>query len=202
MENFFHIRMGHFFFARACACKYSSALALIFSIAFSASAAPAPVSFQAAVKNLSSQNYGICLAAIDQLGHSGQERATLALAQAFNGEKRMIVRRAMVDALGLLRFASGRAVVVTALQDPDAQVRQSAVIALEAIGGSESDAALLQQAANEKDFAVKANLIQILGRSRNPKAAERLKAMAQDKNPQLRDWAQKEIDRKGKHATK
>jgi HEAT repeat protein len=198
---FFNIQSP--FFYRARARRYSSAAAFLLFTALSTAfgVETAKVSFQTAAKNVASADYGVSLSAVDQLGRSRDERAVVVLSKALTGEKRMAVRRAMVDALGLLRFDSGRPAILTALQDPEAQVRQSAVVALEAIGGASSDNALIAQAATEKNFAVKAHLIQILGRSKNPKAQQRLERFAEDSNSQLRDLAQKEIERKEKRKT-
>jgi HEAT repeat protein len=203
MDPLFSNRQGLFLF-RARARRYSSAVAILLFTGFSTAfgAETAKVSFQTAAKNVTSGDYGVALSAIDQLGRSRDERAVPVLSKAFAAEKRLAVRRAMVDALGLLRFDSARPTLISALNDPEAQVRQSAVVALEAVGGPKSEDALVQQAAAEKNFAVKAHLIQILGRSKNPKALPRLQNFAQDPNSQLRDLAQKEIDRKEKHKKK
>src|SRR5579864_8769759 len=134
---------GTFFCACARAHMRSSSIKIaaslfIFSSGLAQPAKTAPQTFQTAQQNVSNIDLGMSLSAVDFLGRSHDEHATAVLSEAFASEKRMPVRRAICDALGLLHFPSGRATLIAALQDPEPQVRQSAVVALELVGGKES----------------------------------------------------------------
>ncbi len=114
----------------------------------------------------------------------------------------MEVRRAICDALGLLHFSDGRQTLIAALKDPEPQVRQSAVIALELVGGRESQQALVDHAMHENDFAVKTHLIPVLGRSNHPLAKQQLKILANDDDESISQMAQNEMDKKAKNKKK
>jgi len=202
--------MGHFrsiwkagilFFARAQGRPRSSLLQIgsifiYFSLfAFLPARAAFTSSVQDTAKNISDADLGAALSAIDTLGRSRDEAAVELLAQAFSQEKRIVIRRALVDALGLLRFPSATPALTAALQDPQAQVRESAAVALEAVGDPRGDEALIAQASSEEDLGVKSHLIQILGRSKNPQALEQLQELAKEDDPQIKKMAQDELDK-------
>jgi hypothetical protein len=195
------IGFSNFFIARACTrtenLRIASYFGSILLLGFCSSILLASRVSENS-KNITKADLGMALSAIDALGRSRDEAAVDPLAQAFKIEKRMEVRRAIVDAMGLLRYASSIPTLKMALQDKEPQVRQSAVVALESVGGAESEMALLAQASSEKDFSVKTHLVQVMGRSRNAKSKPALESLAADKDPQLQKMAQTELDRKAK----
>src|SRR5262249_11510614 len=105
---------------------YSVAILCSLSAAFAFSVA----TFEENVKAISDAKLDSCLPSIEALGHSGRSDAADALVKAYDLEKRPLVRRYIVDALGLLKTQSARPVFMKALGDSDVQVRQSAVVAL------------------------------------------------------------------------
>jgi HEAT repeat protein len=155
-----------------------------------------------ATTQISDSNLDICLPAIELLGHSRNGEIVNVLTQAFANEKRALVRRYLVDALGLLGRRLGQPTLVKALSDSDAQVRQSAVVALSSYGDTASQQLLLDRAQNEQNFAVKAHLAQALGRSKHPQAKQRLQQYSQEADPKLRQVAKEELTRRSKNALK
>lgn len=158
--------------------------------------------FKSAIKNVSHKDLGVSLSAVNLLGRAHDERAVNVLSQAYAKETRMPVRRAIVDAIGLLRLPSCQPALIQALQDPDAQVRQSAVIALEGVGGKDSEEALLQQVDQEPELAVKSHLVQVLGRSHHPRAQEGLNKLATDASPELQRLAKQELKKRSQSKKK
>jgi hypothetical protein len=154
---------------------------------------------QQAAAHISDGKLEICLPAIEKLGHSKDASAVAPLASAFATEQRPLVRRYLVDALGLLSNPDARPTLILALNDADAQVRQSAVVALETLGGKESEQALAEHAQNETDFAVKAHLIPALGRAHDPKALDQLKELQNDDNDQISGMADQEFKKHINH---
>src|ERR1700687_2434896 len=170
MELTFLISQNIFSFARACV-RTRSMVILIASI-FASFFLSLPVlaldpGLKTALKNISDSKMNVCLPAIESLGHSGRPEVADTLAAALQTEKRSIVRRYLVDALGLLRQPSTPPAVIQALNAPDPQTRVSATIALEAIGSPESEKALFDRAAKENEFSVKSHLVHVMGRSSN-----------------------------------
>jgi HEAT repeat protein len=195
------IGKGTFFFARARVCTRTrlykissiSGLLFLFSVSTSLTAAP-PV--KQAIKNLSSSNLDLCLPAIDVLGKSKGEAAAIALVNAYELENRLLVKRMIVEALGQIGRPEGRKTVVKALEDADPEIRQSAVVSLGLVGGRESDQALVKQAAIEQNQTVKLQMIHVLGRSRNPKAFDRLQQLKDDDNGDVSDAANEQIQKR------
>jgi HEAT repeat protein len=209
------IGQAQFFFARVRVRIYSGArsprrpgsslllIALIFSsFLLSLPAFALDPSLKPALKKIADPKLSVCLPAIESLGHSRSPEVADTLAAALLTEKRPIVRRYLVDALGLLRQPSTAAAVIQALRDPDPQTRVSATIALEAIGTPESEKALFNQAAQENEFSVKAHLVHVMGRSSNPKAQEPLKTLTNDDDDAISQMAQDELDNKTKTGKK
>ncbi len=149
---------------------------------------------------VTSSDTGLCLPAIERLGAShDSDCATFPLIQALAAEKRPVVRRYLVDALGRLRSPDSVPALKIALRDPDIQVRQSAVVALEAVGSDDSDLLLQQQAGTEKNFAVKNSIVHVLGRSKNPKDETALHDWARDDDPEIQKIVNEELKKKPGH---
>ena len=190
-----------FFFARAHARTRSRVLEIgwfygaISLFAASIALAASPV-VNTAIKNISSQNLDLCLSAIDALGKAKEMTGAIALAAAYESENRVLVKRLIVEALGQIGRAEGRAAVIKALGDADAEVRQSAVISLSLIGGRESDQAIVKQAANEQNKAVKLQMMSALSRSRGPRAFGRLQQLKDDDDAEVSDRADQEIQKR------
>jgi len=139
---------------------------------------------------LNNPSLDVCLPAIQSLGRSRNGASAPLLIAAYDAEQRDLVRRAIVDALTLLRQPAARPVFFNALQSNDAQLRQSAVIGLSALGDPDSEIALADHAASETDFAVMAHLIPALGRARHAQAHARLQALRKHSDPRLREMAE------------
>jgi HEAT repeat protein len=187
---------GNFFFARTRTRILSSALLVLLTAFISTTVLADEKTFADSLSKISNANLGVSLQAVDYLGRSHDRRAVLGLSAAYSHEKRMVVQRAIVDALGLLRSSDAAPVLLQALNNPEPQVRQSAVIALELVGGADNQQAIIDHAAKENDIAVKSHMVQILGRSKHPKSLAALKAFAKDKNSQISRMAQHELDKK------
>jgi HEAT repeat protein len=155
-----------------------------------------------ASQQVNAEKLEVCLPAIEMLGRSHNGDAVAPLTLAFDLEKRPLVRRYIVDALGQLGSRDGQPTLVKALKDSDSQVRQSAVVALSSFGDAASQQAIINQAQTEKNFAVKANYAQALGRSRHRDSAKKLEAMSRDADPKLRKIAQDEIQKRNKRTEK
>jgi HEAT repeat protein len=149
-----------------------------------------------ALNSISDPKLSVCLPAIEQLGNSHDGDVVPALTQALGQEKRPTVRRYLVEALGRLRSPDAVPALTQALSDQDFQVRQSAVVALELVGGDDSPEILVNQATQEQDSRVKTYLIRALGRSKHPKADQALKTLAQDQDQELQKMAQEELGKR------
>jgi HEAT repeat protein len=144
---------------------------------------------QQAATNISDVKLTICLPAIEKLGHSKDASAAAPLISAFASEQRPLVRRYIVDALGLLKNNAAIPTLGQALQDTDIQIRQSAVAALSLIGSPAAHDLLIKAAGQEKEAAVKTHLAHALGHSSHPKASEALKKLTSDADPDVRRLA-------------
>ena len=118
-----------------------------------------------------------------------------ALINAFEHEPRPLVKRYIVDALGRIGHRAAVGTLQTALQDPDEQIRQSAVVALSTIGGPQAEDALITHAANETSYAVKAHLAPALGRCKSGQALDQLNRWTGDKDPVLKRLADEGIQK-------
>ncbi len=195
MKFLLFIVLGVFFFARVRTRTIIRINALIFSLLLLLPllALASNQNLQHSVTNIANPKLNISLPAIESLGRSKDPQAVAPLSQAFANEQRSLVRRYLVDALGQLGFPQGRATLIKALKDNDAQVRQSAVAALSIVGGKDSDEALMQQADNEKDPAVVSHLIFHLGQMRDPRALGKLQKLQNSKDPKISDMAKQEL---------
>ncbi len=135
---------------------------------------------QAAVDKISDPKTQVCLPAIESLGRSEKPTVIPDLAKAFKSEKRALVRRYIVDALGQIRHANTLSALQLALKDSNAQVRQSAVAALGLLGTTKAQEILAEYAAKEKSPAVKTHLAHQLGYASGDKAAEALDTLQWD----------------------
>src|SRR5450755_2141562 len=100
MNRRIFIGQGIFFFARTRARIVSSAILVLLTAFASTTLLADEKTFQDSLTKISSADLGISLQAVDYLGHSHDSRAVSALSTAYNGEKRMVVKRTIVDALG------------------------------------------------------------------------------------------------------
>ena len=144
---------------------------------------------QLAANNISDGKLNICLPAIETLGRSKDASAVAPLINAYAAEQRPLVRRYIVDALGMLKNDAAIPTLANALQDPDIQIRQSAVAALSLIGSPAANDLLFKAAGREKDRSVKTHLAHALGHSSHPRAGDALKQLAGDADPDVRRLA-------------
>lgn len=114
--------------------------------------------------------------------HAGP-RAIAPLARAMRLDHSPAVRLAAARRLGELRAASATAELIDALADRDSLVKVTALRSLELIHDREPLADLLFDAACERSREDRGALVYALGRLG---AAERLQALAQDRDPQVR----------------
>jgi HEAT repeat protein len=176
--------------------------AVFLALLLTAPALALPRSLRKAAQEITHAKLDTCLPAIEALERSKDRSAVPVLAAALATERRPLVRRYLVDALGRLADPSAASALKTALRDADPSVRQSAVVALSTIGGTDVDEALATQAAAESDIAVQAALAQSFSRSKHPKAKDQLRAYRASGNSELRRIAQEASDRSGGKATK
>jgi HEAT repeat protein len=153
---------------------------------------------QQAANKISDAKLTICLPAIEKLGSSKEASAVAPLASAFAAEQRPLVRRYLVDALGNLKNNAAIPTLAQALQDPDTQIRQSAVAALSLIGSPAAHDLLIKAASQEKEAAVKTHLAHALGHSSHPRAGEALKKLSGDADPDVRRLAETGLKMKQK----
>ena len=135
----------------------------------------------------------ICLPAIEALGHSNNPAVVQPLADAFAQENRPLVRRYIVEALGYLRNRAAIPVFKQALNDPDVQVRQSAVASVGLLGAGDEQAILLEHAAGEKNPVIKRQIVHHLGLIHTPEANKALKTFNQDSDATVRDMAGQQL---------
>ena len=107
------------------------------------------------IQSIQNAQLQICLPAIEALGRSKNMAVVNPLADALSSEKRPVVRRYLVDALGTLRSRAALPTLKQALNDPDVQVRQSAVAAVGLLSSADVQTVLLEQAKQEKNRFVK-----------------------------------------------
>jgi HEAT repeat protein len=207
IDRLFIVLQSVFFFARARAHARSRMMKIVLIFGAFASL---PINPSYAAKNskpslahdIRSEKLEICLPAIETLVRSQDADSVVLLTQAYQTEKRALVRRYIVDALGLIGSRQGQPTLVNALQDADSQVRQSAVVALRSYGDAGSQQALIDHAQQETNFAVKANLAQALGHSRHRDAVKTLQKLGQDSDPKMRKIAQDELNKRSGKAKK
>ena len=179
--------------ARACTRTEGAKIALIIctlsfgttTISFALNGA-----LQQAANTITDAKLNICLPAIEKLGRSKDASAVAPLINAYAAEQRPLVRRYIVDALGLLKNNAAIPTLDQALQDPDIQIRQSAVAALSLISSPAAHDLLIKAASQEKDASVKRHLAHALGHSSHPKAGQALQKLAGDADPDVRRLAQ------------
>jgi hypothetical protein len=133
---------------------------------------------QKAASQISNPSYDVCLPAIELLGRSKNIEAVPPLAKAYPKENRPLVRRYLIDALGLLGSRDSQPVLAQALNDSDEQVRQNAVVALSRYPDAASQQLLVNRADTEMSPAVKSHLVQALGRSQHPAAKSKYAEMS------------------------
>lgn len=191
---------GIFFFARARTRIYRSKLVLVLASLAASFANVTPVNANSTDAHTAQQiqaihdaKLQICLPAIESLGRSKNVSIVQPLADAFTSEKRPVVRRYIVDALGNLRSRTAIPVLKQALNDTDIQVRQSAVAAVGLLGAGDVQNILLEHAANEKDPVIKRQMVHHLGLLQTPEAKNALKTFSRDSDATVRGMAQRKL---------
>ena len=106
-----------------------------------------------------------------------------------------------MDALGHLGYAEGRHALIAALQDPDSQVRQSAIAALSVVGGKESESALRDRVDDETDSDVKSHLIYHLGQTHSSQDFDKLQTLKDDDDPRISQMAGHELKKHVRNET-
>jgi HEAT repeat protein len=208
------IGQSNFFFTRACTCLpagrrarsilfvFALVLASISSSIIADSNFPLDAQTQQQLQAIQNANTQICLPAIEALGRSNNPAVVKPLADAFAQENRPVVRRYIVEALGYLRNRATIPTLKQALNDPDIQVRQSAVAAVGLLRASDVQSLLLEHAASEKDPVIKRQIVHHLGLLHTPEAKNALKTFSQDKDATVRDMAGKTLERHGEKEAK
>ena len=193
-----------FFFARAHARIDRALLTAALSALFLATIIPSfahSADWHKNAAKISDSKMSICLPAIESIGLSKDPGAVTPLSQALASEQRALVRRYLVDALGHLGYAEGRHALIAALQDPDTQVRQSAIAALSVVGGKESEAALRDRVDDETDSDVKAHLIYHLGQTHSSQDFDKLQTLKDDDDPRISQMADHELKKHVRNET-
>jgi HEAT repeat protein len=188
------------FFTRACPRIVRSALAVTCGLILSLAASAAQVGkldaeTSSKLQAITNAQLQICLPAIEALGRSNNPAVIKPLADAFALENRPVVRRSIIDALGSLRSRSAIPTLKQALNDPDVQIRQSAVAAVGLLAASDEQAILLEHAAGEKNPLIKRQMVHHLGLLQTPEAKNALKAFSKDSDASVRDMAARRLNK-------
>jgi HEAT repeat protein len=166
---------------------------LLITQADSATPSPLDAQTQQQLQAIQNANTQICLSAIQALGKSRNPAVVQPLSNAFAQENRPVVRRYIVDALGNLRNRAAIPALKQALNDPDLQIRQSAVAAVGLLGAGDVQAILLEHAAIEKDPVIKRQMVHHLGLLNTPESKKALKTFSQDRDQTVRDMAGQQL---------
>src|ERR1041384_7814998 len=118
MESLNLIELAYIFFARARARIYRSAIVGMFAFLPVFAATPHK-NFTDLISSIQDPKLSICLPAIEDLARTKNPDAVNPLANALAIEKRPLVRRYLVDALGELGSANARPFLMASLKDPD-----------------------------------------------------------------------------------
>jgi hypothetical protein len=114
-----------------------------------------------------------------------QQRIVADLAQRIQSESDPIVRREIVRAMGTTKSDLAGAVLISALQDSNAQVRETACVAWGERGGPESVRALSGILSTDTNLDVRLAATKALGRIKDPGAVPALAVALEDRNPAL-----------------
>lgn len=143
------------------------------------------------IKELKHKDPKVRITAIQSLGKVQNEDIVRALTDAYKKEKDAYLRMQIVDSLSVNQSTSALAGVISALDDPNPQVRQTAVIALGYYGDNEKIVnALSTLFDNEKEEAVKFSIVNTLGQQKNKTAVSGLgKALDKKNDKRMRLFA-------------
>lgn len=190
------IGQAYFFFARARAyiVKAAAVTGCVLSLTLSLAAAAAdPQTLTTALteqlRAVKDAQLKICLPAIESLGRSGNAMVARRLNDAYSQEKRPLVRRYIVDALGNLRHRSSLPTLKIALEDADIQVRQSAVAALGLFSPADAQPLFVDHARREKHSSLKRELIHQLAFSDTAESKQAVAELENDADPSVRNMA-------------
>lgn len=187
--------------------------------------------FDAAVRDVAAQDPALRVQAAERLGEADEaerERAIVALQQML-ADPHPRVRAAAAEACGQLNSHALRAPLIARIDDPDASVREVAIIALTQFGDTDAidavrravdsehpetrfqavlsyvelrpdDAEPLRERIRDEDPMVRMNTALALGLSHDPRAHELLQQCLGDHNPAVRQRAAIALAQRGDDA--
>jgi HEAT repeat protein len=131
------------------------------------------------------------------LGYLKDKQALPSLCHAFYEDTHWLVQFSAAVALGNLQDHRAKAVLLEALDSPNALLQEAAIMALGEIGAIDVLDRLLPFA-QSKDWMIRRHLAEAMGNLGDVRSQTTLKALEQDSNPQVVEAAQRSLKRLAK----